>query len=163
MKTYREILEGKQVGIVYHLVGLPQLVTILDNKAITTNIFTDISTTRSKMTNWYLGGPPVIIGKFELDGDKISDNFKIEPFQQISLTGVAFSGEKESRIKASKLPIKKFEKRFILIKDNIDKDLKYLNIEWLRDTLKRIKIPIYVQVGTKIKKDDKQLQVWGLK
>jgi hypothetical protein len=162
MRTYRQILEGKQVGIVYHLVGVPQLVTILDKKAITSNNFNNISTTRSKMTNWYLGGPPVIIGKFELDGDKISDRFKVVPFQDVSLTGVKFSGERESTIQSRKLPIK-YATKFILIKSNIDKDLQYIDIPWLKDTLARVKIPIYIQVGTRIKKDDKQLQVWGLK
>lgn len=163
MKTFYQILnERKQVGIVYHLVGVPQLVTILDKKAIVTNNFNNISTTRSKMTNWYLGGPPVIVGKFELDGDRISDNFKVVPFQDVSLTGVKFSGEKETQVKARKIPLK-YARRFILIKENIDKDLQYIDIPWLKDTLKRLKIPIYVQVKSTIKKDDKQLQVWGLK
>jgi hypothetical protein len=162
MRLKNYFLEAKQVGIVYHMVGIDQLITINKNGSITTNNYTDISTTRLKSVNWYYAGPPVILGKFELDGDKISERYKVFPNQYTSLTGIAFSGERETIIKTDKLSLK-YANRFILIKENIDKNLKYMDIKLVKKELAKVRLPIYVQIKTRIMKDDDQIKAWGFK
>lgn len=80
----KEINEGKQVGTLYHFTSLNGLYGILKDGFIKPNYENQISTTRNKNIVdtsaffEYSGGQVTII--LELDGDKISNNYKIKPY-----------------------------------------------------------------------------------
>ncbi len=163
MKNYREILEGKNNSL-YHLVGFDQMKFILDNNKLSSRTVPNISTTDNKSLNWYLGGPPIIFGKLELNKKKLESKYKIEPFEFISNTNIKFK-ENEQLILTNEIKnIWKYVTKFIFIKENIEKDFQFLanRINIIRDEIiPNIKAPIYVQSKKSIKKNNKQLKEWG--
>jgi hypothetical protein len=80
----KKITEGKQVGTLYHFTSLNGLYGILKDGFIKPNYEGQISTTRNKNIIdisaffEYNGGQVTVI--LELDGDKISNNYKIKPY-----------------------------------------------------------------------------------
>lgn len=85
LNILKEIIEGKQVGTLYHLTTLRGLHGILKDGFIKPNFEDQISTTRNKdidpssfLDTYDSGGEVTVI--LELDGDKISNNYKVRPF-----------------------------------------------------------------------------------
>ena len=163
MKLKKYLIEAKQVGSLYHIVGIPQLTYIITHNSIKSRGYGKISTTKDKMRNYYVGAPPVIIGKFELDGNKISEKYKTSDFSFQSNTGMKLK-EKEIVILTTELPnIWKYCKKFIFIKKEIDRDIKFINKNELKKLIIQIKCPLYIQIGSLIRKiDNKQLITWDL-
>jgi hypothetical protein len=78
----KEITEAKQVGDIYHFTSLKGLYGILKDGFIKPNSENQISTTRNKqmdLTIFPAGGSAALI-MLTLDGDKISNRYKIRPF-----------------------------------------------------------------------------------
>ena len=89
MKTFKQFLienkkqltESKQVGTLYHLTNLDGIEFIMKNNKLVRKLYDGISFTRNKMLNFYEGHPSRLYFKLIIDGDKLSDNYKIEPFK----------------------------------------------------------------------------------
>ena len=69
------LLEAKQVGILYHTTTSSGLASILKSNKIWTNWIQGVSFTRDK-NYWYGDYPAQLV----LDGDKLSENQKVYPF-----------------------------------------------------------------------------------
>lgn len=67
--------EAKQVGTLYHSTTLKGLINILQTNTIKSSLETGISFTRNK--NFIYNNHPFIL---VLDGDKLSENYKVQPF-----------------------------------------------------------------------------------
>ena len=83
-----DINEAKQVGDIYHFTGVLDkngnryLMKILNSGYLKPNEDNQISTTRNKKVDVYpfIGHIPDYIARLTLDGNKISNNYKIKPF-----------------------------------------------------------------------------------
>ena len=83
LKDHKEqlLLEAKQVGLLYHGVfDLRDLIEILETDSLYHNRDIGISTSR-QLRNTYTNGEWSREAILVLDGDKLSENFKILPFQ----------------------------------------------------------------------------------
>lgn len=186
MKNYNNfLLEFRSRGTLYHLFDLEKLVFILKNNSLEPKNFANISTTRNKNMIGYLGDKSTTLFKLELDGDKLSNNYKIKPFQYKTIDA-GYLEEWEEVIKTHKISdINKYTKKFIILKDNVERlknsgwfdsdgglfikegSVALSDFKTTRATLPDIfkeYIPkikklfgdnIYVQESTVIKKDDK--------
>lgn len=174
MKTYEQfIFEAKSISTLYHVLSIESLFFVLDNNMIKSKDFSFISTTRSKMMNNYVGDTSTSIFKIELDGDKLSNKYKISPFTYKSATNIHFTEEHEEQIKTQKISnISTYIKRVILIKKRVEnlKKSGWFNSdggnfngqdrnipELLKEVIEKLKkmgFELYVQEGTVIKKDD---------
>lgn len=177
MKYFKEYLnEAKQIGIIYHLLTLEKLLFVLkNNKLESWNFYAGISTTRNKNLNNYVGSGVALFFKLELDGDKLTEKFKISPFSYTSSTGVSFQ-EYEEIIKTTKIDnIWKYVNKLIIIKDNIENDLRfelgdsfqeklfnrgsqrtdfgrYKIADFLKELNTKVSVPIYFQEKNVLKK-----------
>lgn len=85
MIKLRNLIEGKQVGILYHYTSIPRLLSILkDNKLkITSSGRPYVSFTRDKnfhkSSRFGLGGNMDV--RLVVDGNKLSQKYKITPYQ----------------------------------------------------------------------------------
>lgn len=156
-------LLAKYLGSLYHLTGFKGLKHIVQTNALEAFISsTGISVTRDKNLNSFLGAPFVLPFKLELNGEKLSNTFKMDPFLYKNLEGVPLREEHEERIKVGKISnIWKYTKKLIFIAKNIKKSqsaLRYLDIDKFRTNylpaIAAKGIPFYVQHGTRIMKDD---------
>lgn len=176
MKTFKEFLiEAKQVGTLYHLTNLDGMEYILRDNKLRRGQYEGISFTRNKMLNSYVGSPVNLFFKLIIDGDKLSEKYKLEPYKyHANDRSIDFRKEAEELVRVNEISnISKYIKGIAFIYDNFElrerdynegpKELLYygnfktfLN-EDLKDLLNRIrkKYPLYVQLGTQIKKDDK--------
>ncbi|MFW6243390.1 MAG: hypothetical protein ACOC2W_04455 [bacterium] len=174
IKNYNNfLLEGKQVGNLYHIVDLEKIFYILENNKIKNYHFNFISTTRDKMLNHYVGDSPTSIFKLELDGNKLSNRFKIKPFVYKSITDISFYEEKEEVIKTNEIKnVMQYVNRFILNKNRLEslKESGWFSSDGGNFMGKRKTIPellgviwekikeygkeLYIQDGHKIYKDD---------
>jgi hypothetical protein len=83
-----DINEAKQVGDIYHFTGVLDkngnryLMKILNSGYLKPNEDNQISTTRNKKVDVYsfIGHTPDYMARLTLDGNKISNNYKIKPF-----------------------------------------------------------------------------------
>lgn len=131
MKYYEEFInESKQVGIIYHYTSIDSMFSILNDDNINPS-FPDktgyyISFTRDKNflnRNFNLIGNGEINCRFVVDGNKISNNYKVEPydyFAHIKLKSlntskrgtIDYSDEQEERLylksENSKFPVFKY-------------------------------------------------------
>lgn len=169
MKTFKQfILESKQVGILYHLLTLHGFEHVLKTKNLESKNYYKISTTRNKNLKSYLGSGGATLFKLELDGNKLSNKYKISPFQY-SLDGIPFN-EFEEIISTDKIKeIWKYTNKLIFHLDEWEKII-YSEPKYWKTQIKKIKklfsqvpISIYIQKGTKIFKDDKKLKELGFK
>lgn len=78
----KEINEGKQVSDRYHFTSLGGLYGILKDEFIKPNTENQISTTRNKQMDLTIfpAGGSAALTMLTLDGDKISNRYKIRPF-----------------------------------------------------------------------------------
>ena len=127
LETYN-IFEGKQRGNLYHIFDLEKCDFILKTNSLQSYKFGNISTTRNKNMNGYIGDSPISIFKLELDGDKITNNYKVRPFQ-FSSTEIGYGGsrtpikleEYEETIKTNNLSnLSKYVNKFIIIKSSVE-------------------------------------------
>jgi len=170
----REITEGKQVGTLYHYTdiehhGTPILYNIIKQNVLTPSKESgDVSLTLSKNQDFSLAAEKSVI---VLDGDKLSNNYKITPHHDIlwnydvqdiepedrdekippieRFQRNFFEDEKEERIKG---PIKNLSKYIIKIIINVDNKDEYQNnpellqnINQLIDLLKEKNIPYEIK------------------
>ena len=176
------LLEYKNIGPIYHIIDMGKLEFILTNDYLKPkHFFGGISTTREKMINGYTGDSPVSIFKLELDSGKISNNYKIKPVSDTT-TEIGYGGsrktvhfdEREELIVTQKLDnISKFINKLIINKRRVDnlKDSGWFDSdggnykgnrmtipEYFKKFIENCKLPVYVQDGTQIKKDDKWIE-----
>jgi hypothetical protein len=82
MKYYNilKLLEAKQVGILYHYTSIANALDICDQNELRPGEFDGVSFTRNK--NFHTTEREEIQTgvKFVIDGDKLSENYKIQPF-----------------------------------------------------------------------------------
>jgi len=95
------LCEGKQAGVLYHLVNQERMQFILATDSLKSKNYGGvISVTRSKHLSTYVGSDGMVLFRLALDGDKLSHKYKISPYRYISSTGVSFDGEAEEQIAA---------------------------------------------------------------
>lgn len=172
------LLEYKNIGPIYHIIDMEKLEFILENNYLKPkHFFGGISTTRNKMMNGYTGDSPVSIFKLELNTGKISNNYKIIPFSDTT-TEIGYGGsrktvhfdEREELIKTKKLNnVSKYINKLIIIKSRVErlknsgwfdsdggnyKGQRMTIPEYFKKFIVNCKLPVYVQEGSIIKKDD---------
>lgn len=168
------LYESKNYQTLYHIVDDIKLNYILNTNTITSKNFHNISLTRNKMMNGYLGESGFSIFKLELDSNKLSENYKISPFSYKSKNGEYFN-EYEESVKTNIIKnASKYINKIILIKSKIEKLKRNLRDKHTVSNLfsihKKNNIPniirdiknkclekgleLYVQDGSIIKKDD---------
>lgn len=176
--------EAKQVGTLYHLTNLDGMEFIMKSDKIVRKLYDGISFTRNKMLNFYEGHPARLYFKLIIDGDKLSNKYKIEPFKYHSQKdNVDFRNEAEEIIKTREISnVSNYIKGVAFIYRNFEGwDEEYyeergpnglmfrgnfktfLNKD-LPDLLNRIdrKFGLYVQLGSQIKKDNNWFKDKGL-
>lgn len=185
-KVYpKKIFEAKNHGKLYHILDFRKLKYVFENnhfKPYKAANGSYISFTRNKMMNSYLGDNATSFFKLEVDGEKLSNNYKIKPFSYISATNVRFQ-EWEEIVKTNKkgliTDIDKYVTKLIIIKGKIDKLMKvqpgsrgdtpsdYFTTastpngtmpEMFKYVVENSPFDIYVQEGSVIKKDDEYIQ-----
>lgn len=108
--------ESKQVGTLYHITSIQGIDFIVNKNILKSNNFNNISTTRNKLMFLYPGSPPDALFKIELNGNKLSEKYKIIPTVDSNMTWKY--DEQEELIKANKIiNIKSYIKNYIF---NID-------------------------------------------
>jgi len=129
LDIYKQIFEAKQVGVLYHFCGIDRLINIIDSNQI--GIYNSVSFTRNKIfdkTSKIFNGESV---RIKLDGDKISNNYKIYPYH--------WGGDKfynSKRIQSDKYEDQQEEQ--------IDKPLKNASNYILETTVKEIDLWDYL-------------------
>lgn len=178
MKYLKSINEGKHIGDLYHVLDYEKLKFVLQSNTIRSYKAGGgrISTSRDKMFNSYLGDTPTSIFKLVLDGEKLSNHYKINPFKYFSRNGSGFD-EREEQIKTPIIQnAKKYIKHVVLIKSRVESLMvypwggevsNYLTtlgtrngtlpdiIKDVKDRLEKMGIDLVVQDGSKIEPNDK--------
>jgi hypothetical protein len=82
MKYYDilKLLEAKQVGILYHYTSIANAINICSDDMLKPGEFDGVSFTRNKDFHTTEREEIQTGVKFVIDGDKLSENYKIEPF-----------------------------------------------------------------------------------
>lgn len=171
------INENKSSDTLYHLVDIQKIFYILKNNILKSYYFSNISTTRDKMLNGYVGDSPTTLFKLELDGKKLSQKYKIKPFSYKSKTNIYFD-ESEEQIQTNKISdVFKYVNKIILIKKRVEalKNSGWFNTDGgvVRGRIERYSLPkilkeivtlinkkgfdLYVQEGSVIKKDSEYI------
>jgi len=113
--------ENKNYQNLYHILDYNKLNFVFDTNSIKSFNFSNISLTRNKMMNSYLGASPLSIFKIEIDAIKLSNKYKIEPFSFKTVYGERFQ-EYEERVKTNKITnIFYYINKIILIKNEVEK------------------------------------------
>jgi hypothetical protein len=107
----KEITEGKQVGTLYHYTDIWKLYKIIkQNTLLPSKGSNKLSLTRSKHYDFALAQDHSVI---VLDGDKLSNNYKITPHHDISWNYNAQDMEPEDIDDIdNQMPIDRFKKNF---------------------------------------------------
>lgn len=117
---YKRIFsEAKQAGILYHITSIKNLLAIIKTNQLQGAIF-GISTTRDKNGYKHIKGLAGSGCQLVLDGNKISNNYKIQPYQD---TTDKYEDEYEERIKTRL--IKNINKYIIMIQLLYPKNWNY--------------------------------------
>ena len=184
MKVFQRLnLAAKQVGTLYHITNLDGMEFIMRDNKLRRGSYSGISFSRDKMLNSYIGDRPRSYFKLIIDGNKLSNKYKIEPYKYHSRNdNVNFRNEAEELIKVNEIPnVDKYIKGVAFIYRNFENNereyerledndlLFYGNFKTfiksdLPDLLKRIKAKygLYVQIGSQIKKDNSWFKAKGL-
>jgi hypothetical protein len=146
----KKITEAKQVGNLYHFTPLSSLKNILSTRFIYTNEEGQVSTSvRGNMdTNVLKKFKNAPIARFMLDGDKISNKYKIRPFAyggdfKISKIDIEDLGEEQIVTNGENFPFFPYLKRidlFLNKKETVDPKILEL--------LEKANIPYKVYQGT---------------
>ena len=127
MKYLNKIFEGRNLGDLYHILDYNKLLYVLENNKITSYKAGRgrISLTRNKMMNSYLGDGPQAMFKLVIDGDKLSNNYKIKPYRFFSMNGMGFE-EFEEQVQSKKIENAfKYIKSVVLIKKRTESLMRY--------------------------------------
>ena len=160
----KEIAEGKQVGTLYHYTDIKSLYNIIKQNTLIPSIRDNtVSLTRSKnqdFTHAHTKNSIIV-----LDGDKLSNNYKITPHHDMAWNNDVqddrdtpidrfqrdfFEDEKEERIKGPITNLNKYLLKVIINVDNKNKDdlipkPGMLNLNQLIDLLKEKNIPYEIK------------------
>lgn len=184
MITDFQIFESKNIQNLYHILDTEKLHFVLTNNEIKSYKFHYISTTRNKMMNGYLGDNSTSIFKLELDGPKLSDHYKMKPYQDSGWELGSdnerthfYHQEWEEQIQTRVIKnARKYIIKIILLKNRIErlKDSAWFENhfstskgrkgKWvslpdiLKDIIEKYKIELWVQEGSVIKKDDEYVE-----
>ena len=122
----KEIAEGKQVGTLYHYTdikhnGVQVLYNIIkQNTLIPPEWSGKVSLTRSKNQDFVKAQEKSVI---VLDGDKLSNNYKITPYHDMGWNYDIQDIEPEDRDKIDKIPpIERFQRNFL--EDEMEEEIK---------------------------------------
>ena len=139
-----EITEGKQVGTLYHFtddIGLEGILKSNQLLASTTND-NHVSLTRDK-NGWYVGTKNNI-ARISLDGNSISNNYKISPYAWDQSDRGAGETESEEAVLTDKIDNVKKYITFILINGGLANDLG-INVNYIEFLLKEKNIPYEIK------------------
>lgn len=174
---YQYINEARQRGNLYHILSMNSLRFVIDNDSIKGHHYTTaISTTRNKMMNHYTGDRPSAFFKLELDGDKLSNDYKIRPYVFVSQGTRVRLNEWEEQVRTKEIKnASKYITKVIIMKEKMDRAVKGWEFDiddkkpsyWftsdaregdnMQNFLKWLKenspAPIYIQDGSKIYQD----------
>lgn len=85
IKEYKQFIqvlnEARQRGTLYHVLSSESLLRSLQCDCIAGHHYPKISLTRSKRLQRYLGSRPTAVWKLILDGDKLTNHYRIKPTQ----------------------------------------------------------------------------------
>jgi len=86
MKFKNIINENKQIGIIYHFTSIHSAINIIKSNKLVPSVFEKtLSFTRNSNFNKYTReGIDIIEVKFTIDGNKLSNKYKIKPFNFFS-------------------------------------------------------------------------------
>lgn len=128
MKKYKQIFdEAKQVGTLYHYTNIENLISILKtNTLITNSLF--ISTTRSKTFIDINQSLKFSDARLILDGDKLSQKYKIKPYKAFDAVSKLYHTEQEEIILTKKINNILIYCLDIQVKDNIENNNLRLEI-----------------------------------
>lgn len=99
MKSFKQhIIEAKQVGILYHYTSLYGLLRILQDNKIHRGKFSYVSLTRDKFFHKHGRFGISLDVRLILDGDKLSNNYKIKPFNYWQIVKDKEPKESEERL-----------------------------------------------------------------
>ena len=120
------LLEGKNIGKLYHILDYEKLLFVLKTNTLQSYKAGggNISFTRNKSMNGYLGDNPTSFIKLEIDGNKLSNNYKIRPYSYTNAFGEHFE-EYEEQVRSNKIDnIFNYVDKVIIIKGRLDFLLK---------------------------------------
>ncbi len=100
MKTFKELIEGKQVGIIYHFTDLNSFEKILKSKFKLKDIYKHGYISFSRNSRLEEFGKKGI--RITVDGDKLSNKYSIKPFMDLQHDVTRNHGENEEMIKVKK-------------------------------------------------------------
>lgn len=134
------VMEGKQVGILYHFTDLYSLKDIIKDNKLNKMYSKYVSFTRDK-NFWKEGGQHNIIRsisgnssvRLSIDGDKLSDNYKIKPYSFYRSSNLKIDSlgdvEAEERVEGSIDNLDKYVISYDVILDKLNGSvIKYLEI-----------------------------------
>jgi hypothetical protein len=125
IKLINLLNEGKQVGILYHYTENWLLQQIIESNTL----LAPVSFTRSKdkETVFWIGAECSLV----IDGDKLSNNYKIKPYQSYDEEGNYFD-EMEERVDKNIIDLNKYLIKVILFKQDLEIEnlLKEKNIPY---------------------------------
>ena len=177
-----KIESAKQVGTLYHLTNLTGMTGILKSNSLKkSNLYDGISFTRNKMLNFYKSRNKNLFFKLIIDGDKLSENYKIHPKQYITQKGIPLF-ESEEFIESNEIKnISKYITGVAFVANNWelynDNFLRLDNDQYIvednekafkkQDILNIMKVinskyNLMVQTGSTIKKNDNWFKEMGL-
>ncbi|MFW5800281.1 MAG: hypothetical protein ACOCV8_05650 [Spirochaetota bacterium] len=125
MIKIRRFGEAKQVSDLYHITDIEGFIHIVEENILEARNFTYISCTRDRLMTFYFGMKPSSFFKIQLDGEKLSNHFKIAPFNYKGAQSNISFQEFEEIILTDRIPsIDKFILKYIFIYENYEKFYK---------------------------------------
>jgi hypothetical protein len=104
-----EIVEAKEVGILYHFTSLLNIVSIVEMNELKAKVEGYVSFTRDK--NFYKTKREIgssVEASIIIDGNKLSETYKITPYNYLIVPSHYARGEEEERIKGNIIGINKY-------------------------------------------------------
>ena len=176
----RFLKEAKQVGTLYHITNIEGMDIILNQDILKGKTQFGVSFTRNKNLKSIIGQPPRSIFKLIIDGDKLSNSYKIVPRDTTNRDGWVPDGyervilhEYEEYVNKPINNISNYITGVIIMVDSLVRDKEYLDWEltddskfWLgkgktyygkdlKSIINKIKsvYPLYVQYNNIINQD----------
>lgn len=123
-----KLVESKQVGTIYRIFNAIGMKEILDKDTCSSEYYPNISFTRDKNMIYYVGAQPRSIFQIVVDGDKLSNVYKISPVADSYIdrkkgTTLYRNDEHEERVNTRCIKnVSKYIKYVRIILDNLDED-----------------------------------------
>lgn len=102
MKRYKKLFEAKQVGVLYHYTSFENAIKIIQSNILKVGKTGYVSFTRNKFLYkqaTFISGSDCFLS---LDGNKISENYKIIPFKYHGIDYTEIGDESEETLKRGK-------------------------------------------------------------